>query len=425
MKKALSLFKFFLIVLDSLLFFFSLFIVLFFRVKSIDRLIISINEHFIAFLFLLPIYLILIFAFSLYNFYLLNIKKIFIRTAYVLLVGLLASSLYFYFTQLFFGISPRTNLILFAIVFFWLLFFSRFLVIKFSYRGKLPLYFLGSETLRNKLKNDLKDNHFFEFKDLQDIEKIPPGSILVIDSNYRVNDDILLQKILSKNLSVFDYIDFYEKFFERIPLEAINVDWIVKEIFAGENKAYFYLKRIFDIVLAIFCLVFIFLPLLPFIAIAIYINSPGPIFFINSRVGYRGKVFNLIKFRTMTGVQRQESWAVGKEEKRIFFVGKILRKTHLDELPQLINILKGDISFVGPRPEQPQIVADMIKLIPFYDLRHLTMPGLTGWAQVNYKYPENVEETKIKLENDLYYLKNNNLFLDIIVIIKTLQNFIF
>ncbi len=416
MKKEISLIKIFLIFLDFVLFFLSLSLVLLFRF-GLDFYP-KFQEHLIPFLFLFPVFILILLSFNFYDFYLLNLKNLFISLLNFFVVALIFSSLYFYFTQIVFKISPKTNLILFLVIFSFFVFLSRFLYIRFLRKNKIPVYFLGEKELEEKLKKDLENHPFFEFKNNQE------AKILVISPNYHF-DKKLFSKFLSSNLVIFDFIDFYEKFFTRIPLEAINFDWVVKKILFGESKIFYYFKRIIDIVLALTLFIFLFLPLFLPIAFLIYLNSPGPIFFLNERIGYRKKVFKLIKFRTMEGKMNEQKWAVGDEEKRIFFFGKILRKTHLDELPQIINILKGELSFVGPRPEQPQIANELEKQIPFYELRYLVLPGLTGWAQVNYKYPENIEETKIKLEYDLYYIKNESIFLDILIAIKTFQKLFF
>ena len=422
MKKEIPLIKFFIIILDCFLFFLALILTLTFRFGlDISQ---RFNEHFLPFLFLLPLYILSLIAFDLYNFYLLNFKNLFFRSINFFLIAFIFSTIYFYFNEIIFSISPKTNLFIFLTLFMLFIILSRVFLIKvFFLKEKTPVYFLGSNDLREKLEKDLQGHSFFVFENFEK-NKMREGSILVIDKILNLENKNFINKILTLKITPFDFIDFYEKFFYRLPLEAINFDFVLKEILFTETRIYFYLKRFFDLILALFLFLFLFLPLFPLISILIYLNSPGPIFFLQERIGYRGKIFKLIKFRTMKGEANGQKWAVGDEEKRIFLIGKILRKYHLDELPQVINVLKGELSFVGPRPEQPKIANDLEKNIPFYNLRYLVKPGFTGWAQVNFKYPENFEETKIKLEYDLYYLKNNNLFLDILIVIKTFQKLI-
>lgn len=419
MKKLISLIKAFLILFDFLLFFLALIFVLFLRFGG--DFYSELGNHFLSFLFLSPFVFLLLFAFSLYDIYLLNIKELFLKIFNFLISFLIISSLYFYFTQTVFEISPKTNLFLFMLFFSFLLILSRMIVIKMLGKNKTNIYFLGEKNLEKELEKDLKSINFFEFKGEFKKENLKDNFILIISPNYPLDYKFLnYLKNLNLSFAIFDYISFYEKFFGRIPLSALNAEFTVREIVTSETKIYFYIKRIIDILTSSFIFLFIFFPLFPLISLLIYLNSPGPIFFIQKRVGYRGKIFKLIKFRTMRPALDPHKWAT-EDTERIFLFGKILRITHLDELPQIFNILKGEISLVGPRPEQPEIAKELESKIKFYDLRYLALPGITGWAQVNYKYPENLEETKIKLEYDLYYIKNSSIFLDILIIIKTLQ----
>ncbi|GIW65091.1 MAG: hypothetical protein KatS3mg093_070 [Candidatus Parcubacteria bacterium] len=419
MKKTLSLIKFFFVVLDGIIFFLSLSFVLYLRFGN--NVWLEFNRHFPSFIFLLPFYFLFLNAFDFYNFFVLNLRTIFLNLANFLLIIFIFSSFYFYFGQIIFSIEPKTNLFLFVFIFSLLIFISRFVL--FKLRKQVNLYFIGDQNLQLKLKNDLKGNLYFIFNEDFDINNIKENSVLVIGGHYHF-DENYLQLLFNQPLTTFDFVSFYEKFFGRIPLEAIDFNLLAKEFIQTETKAYFYLKRLFDLLVGlIFFLILIVL--FPLIALAIFLNSPGSIFFIQKRIGYHGCEFDLIKFRTMHQGSKRQQWATGEEKKRIFFIGKILRKTHLDELPQAINLLKGDISIVGPRPEQPAIAYELEKEIPFYRLRYLIKPGITGWAQVNYKYPETIEETKIKLEYDLFYLKNHNLFLDFLILIKTFQKLIF
>ena len=161
----------------------------------------------------------------------------------------------------------------------------------------------------------------------------------------------------------------------------------------------------------------------PFIALAIKLDSPGPIFYSQERVGQFGNVFRLLKFRSM----RQDAegdgtprWATSKDP-RITCVGKYIRSSRIDELPQLINILRGDLDLVGPRPERPAFVQELEKVIPYYSIRHTVKPGLTGWAQVMFPYAGTIEESKEKLEYDLYFIKNMSTKLDLLIILMTFK----
>ena len=166
---------------------------------------------------------------------------------------------------------------------------------------------------------------------------------------------------------------------------------------------------------------FIFFPLTIIISILIKFTSKGPIIYKQERIGKGEKPFILYKFRTMKINHNGPLWTVGND-KRLTFIGKIIRYTHLDELPQLINILKGDISFIGPRPERSELV-QMYKKLPYYEIRHIIKPGLTGWAQLNYKPSASLEEAYEKLQYDVYYIKNRSLLLDFFIVLKTIRYF--
>lgn len=182
-----------------------------------------------------------------------------------------------------------------------------------------------------------------------------------------------------------------------------------------------FVRRIVSICIS-FTSLLICLPFIPFIMLAVRISSPGPIFFHQTRVGRRGRTFEVFKFRTMKQDAEANGavWAV-ENDPRITRVGKFLRMTRLDEIPQLWNVLRGDMAFVGPRPERPEFVNWLSQEIPFYELRHIIRPGITGWAQVRYHYGASLEEAKRKLEYDLYYIKHLSLGLDLLIMFETIK----
>jgi lipopolysaccharide/colanic/teichoic acid biosynthesis glycosyltransferase len=183
-------------------------------------------------------------------------------------------------------------------------------------------------------------------------------------------------------------------------------------------------KRVIDLGVSAFILL-LSLPLWPVIALAIKANSRGPIFYTQKRMGKDERIFLLIKFRSMIDKAEKlgPKWAE-ENDNRITSVGKFLRRLHLDELPQLLNVIKGEMSLVGPRPERPQFVAELKRAIPDFGLRHRIKPGITGWAQVNYPYAASLEDSRRKYEYDLYYLENRNLLLDISILWKTIGELI-
>ena len=226
---------------------------------------------------------------------------------------------------------------------------------------------------------------------------------------------------LPPKLNFINFTDFYENLTKKVPLEAINELWLLENISRVEKKIDEILKRTFDIIFSIPGIIFTIL-IFPFIALAIKIDSPGPIFYTQKRVGKDRKIFNLYKFRTMKVSENQDKqfWRE-KDPSQITRVGKFLRKFYLDETPQFFHIFKGDLSFVGPRPEWLELARIFEREIPFYSLRYLVKPGLTGWAQLNFPPSTSIEEAKEKFQYDLYYIKNRSFLLDLEIILQTIR----
>jgi exopolysaccharide biosynthesis polyprenyl glycosylphosphotransferase len=217
--------------------------------------------------------------------------------------------------------------------------------------------------------------------------------------------------------------ELYEHLTERVPVEHIGDHWFVVLPLENnsQNLTYRLLKRLIDIFVSLLGLLF-FLLLAPFLIVLLKLDSPGPIFYRQQRVGRSGQLFELIKLRSMvTDAESdgQARWATAQDN-RITRVGRFLRRTRLDELPQLFNVLRGEMSLIGPRPERPEFMADLEQNIPFYRTRLTVKPGLTGWAQVNYDYGRSVVDALEKLRYDLYYIKHQSLHLDLVIMIKTI-----
>ncbi len=213
----------------------------------------------------------------------------------------------------------------------------------------------------------------------------------------------------------------YERLTGKVPVEHAGKNLhLVLPTDRDPNRAYLFFKRAMDLSISLLGSL-ITLTLLPLIALAIRLEGPGPVFYRQARVGRGGRTFTLFKFRTM--VQHAEpngpQWAQEADE-RVTRVGQILRLLHLDELPQAINLLRGEMAFIGPRPERPKFATELEAVIPFYRARHAMRPGITGWAQVNYRYGRSVEDALIKLQYDLYYIKHCSLFLDAVILVRTL-----
>jgi lipopolysaccharide/colanic/teichoic acid biosynthesis glycosyltransferase len=218
-----------------------------------------------------------------------------------------------------------------------------------------------------------------------------------------------------------EYFEFYEQLTRTIHLSGLTELWFIDSIDYGTRRLFDIIKRAVDIVLALVGTI-VFLVSYPILGVLIKLSSPGPILFIQLRVGQNGKTFSLYKYRTMSAGGANDTWTAPTDS-RITLLGKFLRATRLDELPQSINILKGDMSIVGPRPEQVYIVEQLRQEIPYYDERHIVKPGLTGWAQLHV-YAATVEESKRKLQYDLYYIKHRSLLFDAEIILKTVYNIV-
>ena len=227
-------------------------------------------------------------------------------------------------------------------------------------------------------------------------------------------------------IEIVDALSFYEQITGKLLVEKMHPSWF---IFSNGSRVTPFMriyKRFFDLLFASIGLALVS-PLLPVIALAIRLDSPGPVLFRQVRVGKNERNFVLLKFRTMcTDAEKKTGavWAV-ENDPRVTRVGKFLRKTRLDEIPQLINVLRGDMSFVGPRPERPEFVSTLKEKIPYYSHRHYVKPGATGWAQVKYPYGASVQDAEEKLCYDLYYIKNFSLTLDFIIILETVKVVLF
>ncbi len=226
--------------------------------------------------------------------------------------------------------------------------------------------------------------------------------------------------LLDLRVRFFRLPDFYEMILRRIPIGAINEAWFLENVDLKSKRGYEVAKRAIDLVLSILALL-VTAPLWPLFALAIKLGSPGPVFFTQTRVGRFGVPFRIFKFRTMrTDRNDQSPTAVG--DARITPFGGFMRSTRIDEIPQVLNILRGEMSFIGPRPERPDIAEELAKAIPYYRQRHLVKPGISGWDQVSGEYHSpSIEDTYKKLQYDLYYLKNMSLFVDLSIFFKTIM----
>lgn len=246
----------------------------------------------------------------------------------------------------------------------------------------------------------------------------PQAEMIIYDKALQGTD---LQTVVEADADVVNVRDAYQEIFHLIPVTLIDDAFAVRMIEKNDNPLYKLTSRLVSIIFASIILL-VTLPITLVFAMLIYLYDRGPIFFNHARVGYRGKVFQIFKLRSMV-IDAEKAGAVWAENKdsRITPIGRIIRKTHIDEIPQMLNVLRGDITLVGPRPERPEFVDKLTKEIPYYYLRHSIRPGFTGWAQIKFRYARSVMDSQEKFEYDLYYIKNRNFVLDIGIIAKTIQ----
>jgi sugar transferase (PEP-CTERM system associated) len=230
-----------------------------------------------------------------------------------------------------------------------------------------------------------------------------------------------LLRIKTTGVPVHDFSSFLERETGRVDLDSLNPSWLIfSDGFSAGRRLSSAGKRLFDVTVSLLLLLLAW-PLILLTALAVKLESKGPAFYRQRRVGLYGETFEVIKLRSMrtdAEVGGKAVWAQ-KDDPRVTRVGAFIRKVRIDELPQAWSVLKGEMSFVGPRPERPQFVADLEARLPYYAERHVVKPGITGWAQINYPYGASVADAREKLEYDLYYAKNYTPFLDILILLQT------
>jgi sugar transferase (PEP-CTERM system associated) len=232
----------------------------------------------------------------------------------------------------------------------------------------------------------------------------------------------LLLSLKSHGVRVLEGTEVYEAITGKVPIESVRLSWLLFSPGCYASRFFLAYKRLASVVVSSLGML-ASLPLLPFVVLAIRLSSPGPILYRQKRVGRDGAIFHCYKFRTMRADAEADTgptWATD-DDPRITRVGSFLRQARLDEIPQLWNVLKGDMSLVGPRPERPEFVRALGQQIPHYQLRHGVRPGITGWAQIRYKYGNSVEDAREKLRYDLFYIKNMSMGLDILVFLATVK----
>ncbi|MFA6547707.1 MAG: sugar transferase [Candidatus Magasanikbacteria bacterium] len=368
-------------------------------------------------------------------------QKIFFAAIIWTLMGVL----YFYITPKN-NINPKTILALTALCGFGLLSLWRFLYNRFVAATilKTKVIFVGFSNEVQKIAEIIIKSPQIGYEvvgvissencptnipcvqNLAELKTVP--DLIVLDFNYEKNETVvkeLYQKVFQQ-VSIIDLADFYETIYRRLPPFTFSESWFLTKFQEQSKKIYDRFRLLTDFIAAVLMAIF-FAITFPFIAIAIKLNSKGPVLFKQARVGRGGQIFFIYKYRTMKVLNADGSAETSgpqyasEKDNRITLVGRFLRATRLDEIPQFINIFKNEMGLIGPRPERPEFVDQLTKLMPFYALRHLIKPGLTGWAQLQRGYYGTLDENLGKLEYDLYYIKNRGPLLDIAIILKTVS----
>ncbi|MCG2430472.1 sugar transferase [Aequorivita xiaoshiensis] len=283
----------------------------------------------------------------------------------------------------------------------------------------------------NKINLDHLQIDAYKLEDLKPSELNKNYSEIVVATPLSYGISVALNNqlisLLKNNVPIRDYNQVYEELTKRIPVQYVDRDFYRYFPFSrsSQNKLYLFFSRILELLFSVLGLL-CSLVILPFILIGNLLANRGPLFYTQTRVGKNGEYFKIYKFRSMVINAESEGAQFAKtKDSRVTQFGRFLRRTRLDEIPQFINVIKGDMAIIGPRPERPFFVEKLQECIPFYEVRHVVKPGITGWAQVNARYGSSDKDALEKLQYDLYYIKHKGLFLDIATLVKTLSTVIF
>jgi exopolysaccharide biosynthesis polyprenyl glycosylphosphotransferase len=412
------------------------------------------QQHFLPFSFIFLVWLAIFYITGIYSLQIAR-NNLFFYTTFIkgLIWAAAVAMAFFYLIKP--GIAPKTNLLLELVILslllvLWRQVFNALVGIKY-WRNNLLIIGLNETTFN--LAQEINNKPQFGFKvaaivsnemseadekwlakkesfeiistphSLAGLVKIKKIKGVVTALNHHQNPELVSQlyECLPLKISFWDLPTFIEKFTGKIPVNAVGQVWFLENFKESQKAFYEVSKRVFDFFVSIILLI-ISLPFIPLLYLIVKMDSKGPFFFMQQRTGRFGKKFMAIKIRTMhkNAETNGPQWAQ-KDDPRVTKVGKFMRKTRIDEIPQLVNILRGEMSFIGPRPERPEFIEKLEKKIPFYRERLLVKPGLTGWAQINFPYGASEEDALQKLQYDLYYIKNRSLMLDLSILLKTIK----
>ena len=407
------------------------------------------QEHLWPFSAIFAVWLVVFYISNLYELTLAaNNARFFALTAQALVINFLLAAAFFYLNP-YISIAPKTNLLLTIAVtaaLFMLLPPTYNLFLK-SYLPKNNIAIIGLNSQALELIKRFHDYPHLGFhiacivhdRDVPEkgLYNIPvhknPADFKTLFAEKKISLVVLAEDLqqaagiraqlfatLHLGLNFMSISHFYEKIMGKVPATSLNQMWFLENLNEGGKLWYDKFKRVFDVIFACLLLT-VTLPLWPVVALIIIGESYGPAFYVQNRLGKNNRVLRLYKFRTMSEESNTRRPTVSGDS-RVTRFGRLLRKTRLDELPQVINIIKGEMSFIGPRPERPEIARQLQTEIPFYNERTLILPGVTGWDQICGEYHSpSVEDTVKKLQYDLYYIKNRSIFLDLVITLKTVR----
>jgi exopolysaccharide biosynthesis polyprenyl glycosylphosphotransferase len=427
----------FLLITDILLLYGTLFLVLLVRYGEISSYLI--DAHMGPFSVVFALWLIIFYIVGLYDVRRLKMGYEYLQQLILaVVVGTVLAMTLFYLVPSF-KISPKTNLAIFSLLFIVIESVWRLVLGSWLSGIKKNVLVIGSGNEVEELEKFIFENPqmgykvSFQIQDSQDLKAafidnvIKENSIdtVIIDHKSGSTGPLFdeLYKHMSSGVEIVTLALAYEAILKKLPISEIRDFSLVSEM-SRSRRIYEAIKRPIEFFISLSLFVILFVPMI-LIYLLIKLTSKGPGIYKQIRVGQNEKEFILYKFRTMKANAEENGpeWSSAGDG-RVTWVGKLLRYSHLDELPQLWNVLRGEASFVGPRPERPEFVKNLKEKIPYYEIKHIIKPGITGWAQVNFKYGSSVEDTLEKLQFDLFYIKNRSVTLDILIILKTIKMFV-
>lgn len=377
-----------------------------------------------------------------------KLPDIFLHQVPIIGLGLLTSSILATFAFFFFrNPIPRAVFILFYLFSFLLIVLSRILFNRLTMSSIFfNILLVGEKEPSIKIAELINDRKYLRSRVIgyisSDSRHAPPGDplclgcldqLLPVLQKYKTSQVVvttlemsqqlnkLLLECMKRKIRVADYRWVMEDIAGTVPVDFLDDYWFILSLGFRDNTYFWYAKRSFDIMISLvgICLA---LPFLPLAALLIKLDSKGPVFYSQVRIGRGQRPFLVWKLRTMVnGADSNNVHWTTSNDQRITRVGRIIRKIRMDEVPQLLNVVKGEMSLIGPRPEAANLVELYVKEIPYYEERHRVTPGITGWAQINYPYGNSIEDTREKLKYDLFYIKHRSLLLDAVIFLKTIR----